>query len=74
MQQQLFNEAMADMEQDKLNYSKGGASNSQSRSGVVTNEGPVKGVSSRPASEIHKPAQGSQNATENYIDVAAFRN
>ena len=57
-----------------MNYIKGGASNVQSRSGVTTNEGPVKGVSSRPASEIQKPIHGQSNATDNYIDVAAFRN
>lgn len=57
-----------------MNYIKGGASNAQSRSGVTTNEGPVKGVSSRPASEIQKPAHGPSNATDNYIDVATFRN
>jgi hypothetical protein len=54
MQQQLLNEAVADLENDKQNFAKTGTSNLNSRTGVIINDAPVKGVSSRPASEVQK--------------------
>jgi len=63
------------MEADKQNFIKNGTSNIVSRTGVIINDGNMKGASSRPSSEVPKSSNSSglPNTSDNYIDVTAFK-